>query len=163
MCAHSPIRPFAHSRAYRGFSLIETIVATVILSGAVVALGGISTNVLQQSRLNRHYETAAAVMERQLTLVDVAGIDSFTESQGLEGVYDEAEPGYRWNVETEYKGIDDLYLVTISVEWLEGRKPYRLVAQTMLNGTNSTGSSTTTTTPTPAEGAPGAAGPGGPS
>jgi hypothetical protein len=119
-----------------GFSLIETIIATMILSGAVLALGGIGNNILRESRLNRHYETAAAVLDKQLTLVDAVGIDQFIETDQTEGVYDEAEPGYRWKIETEYKNIDDLYLVTITVEWMEGIRPYRVAAQTLLDGTS---------------------------
>jgi hypothetical protein len=125
------------------FSLIETVMATLILSGAVVALGAIGTNVLRESRLNQHYETAASVIERQFTLIDATGIDSFIETDQLEGVYDQAEPGYRWRVETEYRGIDDLYLVTVSVDWMEGTRPYHLVAQTMLNGTSTAGTPST--------------------
>jgi hypothetical protein len=121
-----------------GFSLIETVVATMILSGAVVALGAISTNVLHESRLNQHYEIAASVVERQLALIDALGIDQFIEKDETEGVFDEAEPGYRWQVETQSKSIDDLYLVTITVEWLEGKRSYRVAVQTMLDGTNTT-------------------------
>ena len=147
-----------HPTKQNAFSLIETVVATVILSGAVVALGAISTNVLRDSRLNRHYEIAASVIERQFTLIDVTGIDRFIEMNQTEGVFDQAEPGYRWRVETKYKDIDDLYLVTISVEWLEGMRPYRLVAQTMLDGT-----SLTTAAPAASSEQPPAPGAGGPS
>ncbi len=136
--AHSPIRPFAVSGLREGFSLIETVVATLILSGAVVTLGAISTNVLRDSRLNQHYETAAGIIERQFTTIDAVGIDQFVEQDQLEGFYDQAEPGYHWRVQTQYKGVDDLYAVMITVEWMEGRRPYRLVAQTRLDGTNGT-------------------------
>jgi type II secretory pathway pseudopilin PulG len=119
-----------------GFSLIETVVAAMILCGAVVALGAVSTNVLRDSRVNQHYEAAASVLERQFTLIDATGIDQFIETDQMEGVYDQAEPGYRWRVETEYKEIDDLYLVTVTVEWMEGSRPYRVVGQTFLDGTS---------------------------
>jgi type II secretory pathway pseudopilin PulG len=118
------------------FSLIETVVATMILSAAVVSLGAISTNVLRDSRLNRHYEIAASVVDKQFSLIDYGGIDQFLETGQTEGVFEEAEPGYRWHIETQYQEIDALYLVTITVEWMEGRRPYRLRAQTMFDGTS---------------------------
>jgi hypothetical protein len=150
-----------HRTRRNAFSLIETVVATLILSGAVVTLGAISTNVLRQGTVNRHYETAASVIERQFTTIDTLGIDAFIESGQLEGIYDQEEPGYKWSVETKFKNVDDLYLVTMTVQWMEGAKPYKLAAQTMLNGTNGVSSSSTTTSPSaPAEGSPG---PGGPS
>jgi len=118
-----------------GFNLIETMVASVILSGAVLTVGAISTNALTDTRLNRHYEVAASVIERQLTLIDYTGIDEFTETDQTEGFFEEAEPGYRWEVTTEYQGTDNLYLVTITVTWMERNRPYDLTVQTMLNGT----------------------------
>jgi prepilin-type N-terminal cleavage/methylation domain-containing protein len=117
-----------------GFSLVETMVASVILSGAVLALGAISSNAVRDVSLNRHYEVAASVIERQFNLIDYVGIDAFIEQGQTEGVYEDMEPSYHWQVETEYQGIDGLYLVTITVNWLEGKRPRQLTAETMLNG-----------------------------
>ncbi len=119
----------------RAFSLVEAMIASVILSGAVLTLGAISSNAVRDVTLNRHYEVAASVIQRQLSLIDYAGIDQFIEQGLTEGTYEDQEPGYHWLVETEYRGIDGLYLVTITVTWLEGKRPRRLTAQTMLNGT----------------------------
>jgi len=118
-----------------GFNLVETMVASVILSGAVLTVGAISTNALTDTRLNRHHEVATAVVEKQLTLIDCMGIDEFVETDQTEGFFEEAEPGYHWEVTTEYQGTDNLYLVSITVTWLEGKRPYSLTVQTMLNGT----------------------------
>ena len=119
---------------YGGFNLVETLVAGMILSGAVLTLGAISTNALTNTRLNRHYEVAASLVERQLTLIDFTGIDEFIEAGQMEGLFEDFEPGYRWEVTTEYEGTDSLYLVTITVSWMEGKRPYRMTVQTMLNG-----------------------------
>ena len=119
---------------YAGFNLVETLVAGMILSGAVLTLGAISTNALTNTRLNRHYEVAASLVERQLTLIDFAGIDEFIEAGQMEGLFEEFDPGYRWEVTTEYEGTDSLYLVTITVSWMEGKRPYSMTVQTMLNG-----------------------------
>ena len=129
---------------WSGFNLVETMVASVILSGAVLALGAISTNALTDTRLNRHYEVAASLIERQLNLIDYTGIDQFVETDQTEGVFDQFEPGYQWNVTTEYEGTDSLYVVTMTVSWMEQRRPYRLTVQTMLNGASLiTGTETT--------------------
>lgn len=117
-----------------GFNLVETLAATMILSGAVLTLSGISTNALTSTRLHRHYELAASVIDLQLTLIDHVGIDQFIEAGQMEGMNDQFEPGYQWVVTTEYTGTDNLYLVKITVTWLEGRRPYSVMAQTMLNG-----------------------------
>jgi hypothetical protein len=128
-----------------GFNLVEALVATVILSGAVLTLGAIGTNALSGTRLHRHYEVAAALIDKQLTLIDYLGIDQFIEAGQTEGIVEELEPGYVWSVTTEYQGVDNLYLVGITVSWLEGSRPYRVSAQTMLDGT---GTATDTSTGT---------------
>lgn len=125
-------------KRYAGFNLVEALLASMILSGAVLTLGAISTRSLLGTRLNRHHETAASVIERQLVLIDHAGIDEFLESGQTEGFVEELEPGYRWEVTTEYEGTDNLYLVTVKVTWMEGRRRKSLTVQTMLNGAAAT-------------------------
>lgn len=122
------------SRKRDGFSLVETLMAGMILSGAVLTLGAISTNALTSVRLNRHHEVAAALAEQQLALIDYAGIDAFIEAGQTEGMFEQFEPGYRWEVVTEYQGTDNLYLVTMTVAWMEQKRPYSITVQTMLNG-----------------------------
>ena len=118
-----------------GFNLVETMVASVILSGAVLALGAVSSGALTQMRLNRQYEAAASIVDKQLTLIDAVGIDQFIEQGQSEGVVEELEPGYAWTVQTEYVGIDNVYLVAITVRWLDRQRPRQIVVQTRLNGT----------------------------
>jgi hypothetical protein len=121
-----------------GFNLVEALLASMILSGSVLTLGALSTRALTSARLNRHYEVAASLIDTQLTLVDSIGIDQFVESGQTEGFFEAFEPGYRWQVTTEYEGTDSLYLVTVEVTWLEGKKPHSLTVQTMLNGSSLT-------------------------
>lgn len=117
-----------------GFNLVETLLATIILSGAVLTLGAISTNALTDTRRNRHNEVAASLAEKQLSLIDYMGIDEFIEMDQMEGVFEEPAPGYHWEANTQYQGIDNLYMVTMTITWVEGKKPYSLTVQTMLNG-----------------------------
>lgn len=118
----------------KGFTLVETVTASAILCGAVLTLVAITTRSLTATRLNRHYETAASIIDKQLSLLDYIGIDDFIELGQAEGTVEDFEPGYYWEVNTEYQGIDSLYLVTITVTWAEGNRPYSVSVQTMLNG-----------------------------
>ncbi|MGE5294238.1 MAG: type IV pilus modification PilV family protein [Solirubrobacterales bacterium] len=133
---------------HRGFNLVETLAASMILSGAVLTLGAISTNALTSTRLHRHYETAASVIDMQLTLIEQVGIDQFIEAGQMEGVIDQFEPDYQWAVTTEYTGTDNLYVVKITVTWLEGKRPYSVTAQTMLDGQSLASEKTTEETQT---------------
>ncbi|MHC4396102.1 MAG: type IV pilus modification PilV family protein [Planctomycetota bacterium] len=118
-----------------GFTLIETVMAGVILCGAVLALGAISTRSLSQARLNRQYETAMAYVEKQLALIDYVGIESFIDSGQMQGKFEEFEPGYYWKIATEAREIDNLYMVNIAVSWVERGHPYSISVDTMFNGT----------------------------
>ena len=118
----------------KGFTLVEAAVASTILCGAVLTVGAISTSSLSGTRLNRQYEAAVSLIDKQLSLIDYVGIDEFVELGQMEGVFEEIEPGYHWAVVTEYQDIDSLYLVTITVSWVEHNRPYSISVDTMLDG-----------------------------
>ena len=121
-------------RNKKGFNLVEMIVASTILSGAILTLATISTRSLIGARLNRQYEIAASLIDKQLSLIDYVGIDEFIELGQLEGEFSDLEPGYHWQVTSEYQDIDSLYLIRITVTWLECNRPYSLTVDTMLDG-----------------------------
>ena len=119
----------------RGFTLVETVLASIILCGAVLAMGAISTRSVSEIRLNRQYEVAAALADRQLTLIDYIGVDNFIEFGQMEGQFEEAEPGYHWRAVAEYLGIGSLYQVNITVSWVERNRPYSVSVDARFNGT----------------------------
>jgi len=118
-----------------GFTLIETILASIVLCGAVLTLGAISTRSLSQAKLNRQFETAIASVERQLALVDYMGIDDFIESGRMEGDTEEFERRYHWKITTESHEIENLYVVNITVSWVERNHPYSISVDTIFSGT----------------------------
>jgi hypothetical protein len=118
----------------RGFNLVETLAASVILSSAVLTVAAISTRALTGTKLNRQYEIAASLIDKQLALIDYIGIDEFIEAGQTDGVFDEFEPVYYWQIATEYQYIDSLYLVTMKVTWMEHNHPYSITVDTMLDG-----------------------------
>ena len=118
----------------QGFTLVETILASAILCGAVLAVGAISTRSLSSTRLNRHYERATALAEKQFRFIDYIGVEDFIQAGTMEGVFEEFEPQYLWEVKTESLDIDNLYMVTVTVSWLEHNRRYSVSADTRLNG-----------------------------
>ncbi len=127
-----------------GFNLVETLLATTILSGSVLALAAVSTNALTDTTLSRHYEAAASVIDEQLSMIDYIGIDQFIKLDQTEGIKEDAEPQYHWQVSTEYREVDNLYLVTVTVTWVERNQPHSLTAQTMLDGAGLDATTTST-------------------
>jgi len=118
----------------KGFTLVEVIAASVILCGAVMLVGRVGTQAMTGTKLNRRYEMATSLINRQLSLIDYIGIDAFIEAGESEGESDDLGYSFTWYVETEYQEIDSLYLVRITVSWAEGRRPYSLSVDTMFNG-----------------------------
>ncbi len=118
-----------------GFTLIETVLASIVLCGAVLALGAISTRSLSQAKLNRQFETAIACAEKQLAMVDYIGIDGFIDSGEMQGDTEESERRYHWEITTESHEIDNLYIVNITVSWVDRNHPYSISIDTMFSGT----------------------------
>ena len=121
-------------RKDRGFTLVEVIAASVILCGAVMLVGRVGTQAMTGTKLNRRYEMAASVIDRQLSLIDYLGIDAFIEAGESEGESEDFGYTFHWEVVTEYQELDSLFLVRITVMWAEGRRPYSISVDTMFDG-----------------------------
>jgi hypothetical protein len=130
-------------RNARGFTLVEVAAASVILCGAVVTVGAVATQALTGTRLNRQYEMAASVIDKQFGIIDYVGIDSIVEAGDVSGDSEDLEYSFHWEIETEYQEIDNLYLVTGTVTWLAGKRPYSFIVETMFDGTSSVGEAET--------------------
>ncbi len=122
-------------RKTRGFTLVEVLSASAILCGAVMIVGTAGTQALSGTRLNRLYEMAASLANRQLIVIDYVGIDSVIESGELEGDSEDLGYSFHWQVETEYQEIDALYLVTVTVSWMDGSRARSISIDTMFDGT----------------------------
>ena len=124
-----------------GMSLVETLVAGVILSGTVVTVAALGTRSLTGAREDRAYEKAASLLDRQLTLIDYIGIDAFIEMNVTQGDFGDIAPDYRWEAGTEYLDVDNLYRVTLTVYWFDHSRIRSLSVQARFNGR---GTATTT-------------------
>ncbi len=118
----------------KGFTLVEVVASSIILCGAVMIVGAIGTQALTGTHLNRRYEMAASLVDKQLSLIDYIGIDSIVEMGQLEEDYEDSNYTYHWKIYTEYQEIDSLYLVTLTVSWVDRNRPYSISVDTMLNG-----------------------------
>jgi len=118
----------------KGFTLVEVIASSIILCGAVMIVGAIGTQALTGTHLNRRYEMAASLVDKQLSLIDYIGIDSIVEMGQMDGEYEDSNYTYNWRIDTEYQEIDSLYLVTLTVSWVDRNRPYSISVDTMLNG-----------------------------
>jgi prepilin-type N-terminal cleavage/methylation domain-containing protein len=116
-----------------GFSLIEVVIAAVLLSMVVIVVCTLSTRSLTAVKNNREYEFAWELLDNQLTLIDSVGIEDFIEAGQLSGSFGEEEnneTGHHWQVWITEKEADNLYRVDVTVSWAHGS----VSAATVLNG-----------------------------
>ena len=118
----------------KGFTLVEVVASSIILCGAVMIVGAIGTQALTGTHLNRRYEMAASVVDRQLGMIDYIGIDTIVEMGQADGEYTDANYTYNWRIDTEYQEIAGLYLVKLTVSWIDRNRPYSISVDTMFNG-----------------------------
>ncbi len=117
----------------RGFSLIEVVIATVLLSAVVIVVCTLSTRSLTAVRSNREYEFAWELLDKQLTMIEAGGVENFIEAGEFSGdfeVEDSAEGDHFWHVQITEKEPDNLYRVDVTVSWAHGS----VSAATALNG-----------------------------
>ncbi len=124
------------NRNRTGFTLAETLAASTILCGAVVTIAAISSQSMRSTKSNRQYEKAVLLAEQQMCMVDYIGIDDFAELGQAQGVFEGQEVEYSWAMTVQYLEIDGLYLVSLTVGWMDGVHPQSVTVQTMLNGTD---------------------------
>lgn len=133
------------NRQYKAFTLVEALVACVILGAAAVTLSAISTRCLSRTGLNQKYERAWQGLDRQLSAIEAMGIEEFLQQGVTEGELqrqseqqaegqDKSGDQLYWRVETASEEIDNLYKVRITVSWQVEGKEKKIVAETLMNG-----------------------------
>ena len=123
----------------KGFSLVEMVAASIILSGGVVALCTLNTSSFTAVRANRQLETAWAMLDRQLTVIDYMGMDEFLELKQFSGQIGPTESNstiYYWNAELTEGTSDNLYTIELSISWGPKGRMRTISAATVLNGTD---------------------------
>jgi len=112
-----------------GFTLLEVLVATVILAtGVAIVSQGISRAIWGLA-LSRQYTVASFLAQQKLAELE-AGVISANETQGDFG---EVHPGYSWELSFADVGdpMLDLEEVTLTVRWDSGRGERSLVVTTL--------------------------------
>ncbi len=123
----------------KAFSLVEMIAASVVLSGGVVALCTLNTSSFTAVRANRQLETAWAMLDRQLTIIDYMGLEEFLELKQFSGQIGPTEANstvYYWNAELTEGTSDNLYTIELTMSWGPPGRQRSISVTTVLNGTD---------------------------
>lgn len=118
-----------------GFSLLEALLAAMLLGMAVVALCGVSNHALVQVMQNSDDEIAWMVLDKELTRIGYVGIDTVIMGGVTEGVNDDFDTPYNWQIAiASVLEYDYLHKVTMSVTWQVGKRQKTISTSTYFNG-----------------------------
>ena len=114
-----PLNPCAparcHSRSRPGFTLIEMIVATVLLAIGVVGTMGAIHTAAQTTLLADGAQTAALLAQKQITQTELQ--PSQLSGGDQQGDFGDEYAGYKWQQNTEATDYPNLFKVTLTITW----------------------------------------------
>ena len=117
-----------------GFTLVETLVAGVILTLSAVALGITISQGMNSLALARDYQQAAELLDRTLTKIDLIGPSRLFYEGPLTDAFSPPYDRFAWQAQIEPLTDGYLYEVTVRIFWTTPIGTQRSVqAQTLLN------------------------------
>ncbi|MEX0887462.1 MAG: prepilin-type N-terminal cleavage/methylation domain-containing protein [Phycisphaeraceae bacterium] len=105
------------NRRAAGFTLIEALLAGVILAISGMTIGYGMGQAMQSARVAREYDEAAMLLDQVLTRIDIVGPERMLSLGPNEGAFSEPFDDYQWQAQIEVGELTDLYDVHVVVSW----------------------------------------------
>ena len=99
-----------------GFTLLEVILAVMILGAAMLAIMEGLAKSLNAVESIRNQNTAIELLS--VKMADLEKLDTL-EEQSQDGDFEEAHPGFTWNTDITSTEMQDLYEVHVTIFWKE--------------------------------------------
>jgi type II secretory pathway pseudopilin PulG len=122
-----------HDRRRRGFTLIEALVAGVVLAMSALAIGGAIAQSLAATQLSRDYQQAAELSQQIMTRVDIIGPARLLLEGPLHGEFDPPMARFTWNLEIDERLVGHLFEIVLTVRWQSGDRERSIEVATLLN------------------------------
>ena len=106
--------------AQRGFTLVEMIVATLILALAITGALSAISNSTRAVESGERLQTAALLAQNKLTELELETTNMTSGEQ--QGDFGEEYPTYRWRTQTDTTEFEKLFMVTLTVSWGENNQ-----------------------------------------
>ena len=120
-------------RRDRGFTIVEALVAGMILSLAAVAIGSSLSRTFGSLQAAKEYQRAAELLDLTLTKIDMFGPDRLLLDKLTGGTFGPPDENFAWEAEIESLPDAHLYEIEVQITW-QGPKARRSVtAKTYLN------------------------------
>ena len=122
------------SRNRRGFTLVETLVAGVVLAISAAVLGTTVSQAMRSLTLARDYQRAAELLDKTLAKVDLIGPARLMYEMPENNVFDPPHDRFSWQMKIDSRNEGDLYEVTVYILWRTPAGESRWIqGQTLLN------------------------------
>ena len=118
----------------RGFTLVETLVAGIILALSALVLATTISQGTHSLTLARDYQRAAELLDETLTKIDIIGPARLFYEGPAGDFFDPPHDRFAWQAQIEPRTEGNLYEVTVRILWITPTGATRSVeAQTLLN------------------------------
>lgn len=114
-----------------GFNLLETLLASSLLAGAVMTIGALSARSVSTLRIDQETEKAWELADMQLKLIDASGVSAFQKLGRYSGRFERVEE-YAWEADIEELEIPNLFSIELIVRWQSGSTSRQIRCQTRL-------------------------------
>jgi len=123
-----------HRASNHGFTLVEVLAASVILTVWAVVLSLSVRQSMRSLQAADRTTVVADLIDEVLTKIDTIGPAAVYADGPTAGRFDDPDGDYSWRAEIAPLTNGDLYDVTVTVWWLDAAGTVREVdAQTLLN------------------------------
>lgn len=119
-------------RRRRAVVLVDIIVAVVLLGVSLTAMISMTGRALSAQRAGEQIQTAAMLLDEQLSLVLARGPDNYASRFETEGVCEDPYEGFRYKLDFSGGDGGDAYRVLATVTWNDGGKQQSVSAETMI-------------------------------
>jgi len=116
-----------------GFTIVETLVAGMILALAGLAIATAVNQSMEALRRAKQTRQAARLLDRAMIRVDALGPATLLSQGPTQGRFSAPNNHFRWRVDIQSMVETDLYAVTVTVSWQAGASQRSVQASTRLN------------------------------
>jgi Tfp pilus assembly protein PilV len=115
-----------------GVILVDILVATIILGVSLMTLISMTGRAMASQRQGQQLQTAAMLLDAQLSLVLAFGPDDYGSKHSLEGPCEPPFENFRYQIEMSGGQSGDAYRVLATVTWMDGGRPQSASVETMI-------------------------------
>jgi type II secretion system protein I len=135
------------AKSKAGFTLVEMIVATVILAVGIVGAAAAFNSATRASAMASEIQIATMLAQQQLSQTETQAQGNLTGGD-TEGDFGADYPGYHWKQSISATDYTNLFQVSVTVSWGKFPGHEKTVSTYLMNVQQQTSTSTGTTTGT---------------